>query len=77
MEKLDRNIIEEFSQWTAFPGTRSGSPEVYPLIRLPKYDRVLGGNSPISQKEFMDWHKTNWELIAEKKMEKRIPYRLG
>jgi hypothetical protein len=56
-------IITAFSEWTAFSATRSGCPiksreDIYPLIRVPKYDKILYGDQ-ISREEFEKWHETN------------------
>jgi hypothetical protein len=63
-------IIKAFSEWTAFSATRSGCPiksreEVYPLIRVPKYDEILEGG-PIRKEDFNRWHEANTLAICDK-----------
>ncbi|TFH38641.1 MAG: hypothetical protein E4G94_12025 [ANME-2 cluster archaeon] len=58
------SIIKSFAEWTAFSATRSGCPiksrkDVYPLIRVPKYDEILYGNNRITSQEFDKWHRAN------------------
>jgi|GEM_PF-697218 len=62
-------IIRDFAEWTAFSATRSGCPvksrkDVYPLIRVPKYDVILQGGR-ISPKEFAEWHEQSTKAICE------------
>jgi hypothetical protein len=61
-------IIRDFAEWTAFSATRSGCPiksrnDVYPLIRVPKYEEILYGDI-INFKEFEKWHKINTKAIC-------------
>jgi hypothetical protein len=63
-------IIKAFSEWTAFSATRSGCPiksreDVYPLIRVPKYDKILHGGR-IIQEEFERWHEDHTKAICDK-----------
>ena len=65
------SIIKAFAEWTAFSATRSGCPiksrkDVYPLIRVPKYDVILYGNNRITSQEFDEWHRTNTMNIIHK-----------
>ena len=62
------NIINAFSEWTAFSATRSGCPlkareTVYPLIRIPTYREILYGDS-ISTAEFEEWHQKSTLAIS-------------
>ncbi len=64
------NIINAFSEWTAFSATRSGCPlkareTVYPLIRIPTYGEILRGGS-ISTCEFDEWHQKSALAITER-----------
>lgn len=61
-------IITAFSEWAAFSATRSGcrvksKKDVYPLIRVPKYNEILYGDR-ISREEFEKWHETNTIAIC-------------
>ncbi len=69
------NIINAFSEWTAFSATRSGCPlkareTVYPLIRIPTCGEILHG-APISTHEFDEWHQRNTLAITER--ESQLP----
>jgi hypothetical protein len=68
-------IVKAFAEWTAFSATRSGCPikskeDVYPLIRLPDYDRIFVGEQ-ITQDEFNKWHYDNTLRIREE--DDRLP----
>ena len=65
---LRYEIIENFAQWIAFSGTRSGCPlksrdDIYPLIKTPDYSEILEGNQPITKEEFNVWHKKSTQAI--------------
>ncbi len=74
--KIRYKIIDTFSKWIAFSGTRSGCPiksrdEVYPLINKPDYDIILKGNRSITKQEFNEWHENNTALITQE--DSRLP----
>ena len=73
---VKQDIINTFCEWTAFSSTRSGAPlksriDVYPLIRLPRYDEILSGDI-IDLKEFEDWHTKSVNEICTSRSEMNI-----
>jgi len=64
-------IVRDFAEWAAMSAARSGvghpkSRDVlYPLLRLPDYDTILVGDSPVSQHDFDAWHKRNVLHLTE------------
>ena len=69
-------IINTFCEWAAFSSTRSGAPlksraDVYPLIRLLKYDEILHGDS-IEESDFDSWHRRSVEEICESRSEMNV-----
>ncbi|MHA1648951.1 MAG: hypothetical protein ACTSYB_02065 [Candidatus Helarchaeota archaeon] len=77
---IRQSIIKEFAEWAAFSATRSGCPvksrkELYPLIREPRYSKILEGDRIITAQEFDEWHKENTIRICDKNA--RLPVGWG
>jgi len=76
-QEIRYKILHTYSLWTALSGTRSGSPlksreDIYNLLKLPDYPKILLGSIPITKEEFNLWHKENSNLLHKSRNEMPI-----
>ncbi len=85
MTDVRQKIIQEFSKWVSFCGTRSGCPlksheHLDPLIALPNYKSLFSPrNKPINKEKFDKWHRKSVNAIVKKgkKVAKRSGFSVG
>lgn len=85
MTDVRQKIIQEFSKWVSFSGTRAGCPlksheHLDPLIALPNYKALFfPRNKRITKEEFDKWHKKSVNSIVKKakKVSKRSGFSVG